>query len=918
MKFVQIHTFYPDYLSHLYINNEKLQHLSFEQQINVLINDGFAASHMIAPHLKRLGYETHLIIANCPESQLRWLSEHKKILKDPQSWLHEIVLHQIEYYKPDVLYLSDPITFDSNFIRNLSWKPRMVIGWRAATIPAGIDWSAFDLMLSNVHGCLQEALRRGVKKIEYFMPGFPSFLADAVINEDKHWDVLFSGQLSESIHPERREFVKKVAESSSDSYFKYSFGLFSPDSNLPEFLWKMNQGARWGLEMYRILKRGRIVLNPICTEYFGSTDHINMRHLEASGIGSFLLTNEHENLKKYFIPGVEIETFCDQVELIEKIHYYLVHQEEREVIARRGQERCLRDYSMNKRADELDNIICCHLHADAVSQKKVTVEVKEMKIKAAELLAADDTSAAFDLLVQAKALKEPLEGLDLLRAYCFIQFNQPASAIEALREELRWFPGNLDALQILMDIQKRSPALHVESLGEAEFQQLLDKIRPYTMLSEQRLYSLYKLARHVCENNIPGNFVECGVAAGGSSALLAWVIKKYSNHPRSLFACDSFSGMPSPTASDCHQGVDAQSTGWGTGTCAAPETSVKEICSMLDVADVLTTVKGYFEETLPQLRDWMGMIALLHMDGDWYESTRAILGNLYDRLMDDALIQVDDYGYWDGCKKAIHEFEVAHSVKFSIAPIDGTGVWFAKPNRFPTNSAIKSNLIDEFTVDDPNSQGIESQMSANERFQLYWAIRNLLPAPRGLRRFIEIGSYSGASLFLAFKAFMRNNVPFQGIAVEPGGTPMFYKVLDAVKEHVIHLQMFSHEAALNLAYMFNSNTGVDFILVDGDHTHQGVCQDIENYYPFLTPGGIILFHDWLPPLDEENRPFIYHHHAGSEPGIRQACLELMEKTYRCEVMDIPLLYPEDPTQTQAHLPIIPGVYSTVRAYRKPL
>jgi hypothetical protein len=79
----------------------------------------------------------------------------------------------------------------------------------------------------------------------------------------------------------------------------------------------------------------------------------------------------------------------------------------------------------------------------------------------------------------------------------------------------------------------------------------------------------------------------------------------------------------------------------------------------------------------------------------------------------------------------------------------------------------------------------------------------------------------------------------------------------------------------------------------------------------------MMFHDYLPPLDADNREAIMYHHAGNEPGIRQACQELMENTYRCEVLDLPLLYPTDPTQTQAHLPIIPGVFSTIRAYRKP-
>ena len=78
----------------------------------------------------------------------------------------------------------------------------------------------------------------------------------------------------------------------------------------------------------------------------------------------------------------------------------------------------------------------------------------------------------------------------------------------------------------------------------------------------------------------------------------------------------------------------------------------------------------------------------------------------------------------------------------------------------------------------------------------------------------------------------------------------------------------------------------------------------------------MVFHDYLPPLNDENRTAILFHHGGKEPGIRQACQELMDKTYHCERVEVPLLYPTDPTQTQAHLPIIPGVFSTLRVYRK--
>lgn len=524
---------------------------------------------------------------------------------------------------------------------------------------------------------------------------------------------------------------------------------------------------------------------------------------------------------------------------------------------------------------------------------------------------------ALKYVISAKATKVPQRGLDFLRAGCFIQIGQTMGAVEALREELRWFPDNTEAKDTLDSLLIELQGITLKSDFIPDFSELLDVIRPYTMLSEQRLYSLYKLARHVCENNIQGNFVECGVAAGGSSALLAWVIKKYSVHPRRLFSFDSFSGMPKPTADDSHQGVDAESTGWGTGTCAATEESVREICVKLGVDDVLTTVKGYFEDTLPQMRDWVGMVALLHMDGDWYESTRAILNNLYDRLTNGALIQVDDYGYWDGCRKAIHEFTAQRSLQIDINRIDDTGVWFIKPDKFRMNPVIPMSLVDDFMQDDPVQHGIVSQMSVNERFQLYYAVRTLLPIRQKPVRFIEIGSYSGASLVLTCQALQRLGVVYQGVSVEPIGTSQFGEVIESLKQNVIHLPMFSHEASLRLGMMFGTGNLPEFIFVDGDHTYEGVKRDIIDYYQLLAPGGIILFHDFLPELDDINRPAIFSHHGNAEPGIRRACKEVLEETYRLSPVELPLLYPDDPTQTQAQLPIIPGVYSTIRAYLKP-
>lgn len=558
-----------------------------------------------------------------------------------------------------------------------------------------------------------------------------------------------------------------------------------------------------------------------------------------------------------------------------------------------------------------------HRKAQQLIVELNAVDSSKLLEQAKQSLNSNNPQQAFNLLNQAKKLQKPIENLDYLRSICFLKQSQPSAALQALQEELRYFPQNTQAENLKNKLLAQYPQLITSKINDPEFQQLLQAIRPYTMLSEARLYSLFSLVKQICQKNLPGNIVECGVAGGGSTALMASVIKRYSKQPRWLYAFDSFAGMPAPTEKDRHKGIPADATGWGTGTCAAPETSVREICSKLGVSPIVKPVKGYFHETLPKMKNMVGMISLLHLDGDWYESTKIILENLYDRVVNDGYIQVDDYGHWEGCRQAVDEFAHQQQLHFDIKPIDGTGIFFTKPDKFPLNSAIAVDLVREFWQVDPVVYGIQSQMSVNERFQLYYVLRQLLPKHSSSLRFIEIGSYAGSSLLLECQTFKRIAPQFHGFAIDPGGHPQLAQVLKHLHHQVTHLRMLSHQAAPQLKSLFAEDGKLPiFIFIDGDHSYEGVRQDILDYFPLLAPGGIMVFHDYLPPLNDENREAILFHHGGNEPGIRQACQELMETTYGCEILDIPLLYPTDPTQTQAHLPIIPGVFSTIRAYRK--
>jgi hypothetical protein len=296
----------------------------------------------------------------------------------------------------------------------------------------------------------------------------------------------------------------------------------------------------------------------------------------------------------------------------------------------------------------------------------------------ASRLKGPENEAAFQELNGIKARKPRVENVDYSRALAFLLKNQKHAAVEALKEELRWFPANEAARASLAKIQPLLGAASTPLSDDVEFQEILEVIRPYTMVSEARLLSLYTLAKDVLAREVPGNFVECGVAAGGASALLAAALKRHSKSPRKLFSFDTFEGMPPASAEDTHGGEHAESTGWGAGTCSAPIDSLLEAAEKLGARDMVEPVQGLFSETLPAYKGRIGPIAFLHVDGDWYASTRDVLDNLYDQVTPGGRMQVDDYGYWEGCKKAVTDFQAERDLTFQINVIDDTGVWIPK------------------------------------------------------------------------------------------------------------------------------------------------------------------------------------------------------------------------------------------------
>lgn len=312
-------------------------------------------------------------------------------------------------------------------------------------------------------------------------------------------------------------------------------------------------------------------------------------------------------------------------------------------------------------------------HADMMKWVSVQQGLKDVE---PELVALLDKPDGLVTLNARKARRDPVPNVDYMRALHFWKLGQMTSVKESLKEELRYFPDNALAARLQ---QQLFPAPSSQaSPQEPHWAHVHKTITPYTMLSEARLQNIYQQARRLCLEKVHGNFVECGVAAGGSSALLASVIKDCRAENRRVFSFDTFEGMPDPGEFDTHQGTTAQDTGWGAGTCAAAEGSLLEVCQRLDVVSLVTPVKGLFADTLPHWVERIGPVAFLHVDGDWYSSTIDVLSNLFDSVVPGGVIQFDDYGYWDGCRRAVHEFMEQRKLPLNLHKIDQTGVWMTK------------------------------------------------------------------------------------------------------------------------------------------------------------------------------------------------------------------------------------------------
>jgi O-methyltransferase len=361
------------------------------------------------------------------------------------------------------------------------------------------------------------------------------------------------------------------------------------------------------------------------------------------------------------------------------------------------------------------------------------------------------------------------------------------------------------------------------------------------MISIERFMCNMRSVEYINRVSIPGDIVEIGVWRGGSILSMIKMHEQNANAlQRRFHLYDTFTGMTPATNNDIdHTGRHAneliqenpffkcESSLSEVKHNIASNTSISSDLIKYHVGDICNTPKS----------DIPDKIAILRLDTDWYESTKFELENFYNHVSEGGIVIVDDYGHWQGAKRAVDEFLQKHP-HIILKKIDYTGVYFVKP--FETRENMISAIIPK--------NGIYGEIGVFKGEFAKWINDCLKPNKFYLYDIFEGITCSGNA--------DGNYVVNADISVE------FENLKRWAPPNVI---FFKGDSSTNISIM--PDNYFDMIYIDGDHSYEGVKRDINVAFKKVKPDGFIMGHDY-----EMNMKKAQHFYSfGVDRAVNEFC-----------------------------------------------
>lgn len=198
-----------------------------------------------------------------------------------------------------------------------------------------------------------------------------------------------------------------------------------------------------------------------------------------------------------------------------------------------------------------------------------------------------------------------------------------------------------------------------------------------TLCDDVKLDNVLALLYRLHEERVPGDLIETGVWRGGMTIWMRAALRALGDTTRAVWVADSFAGLPEPDpALELRDAIWSHMLG-SVQSLSVGLDDVKRAFAQAGLLDArVRFLPGWFADTLPNAP--IERLAMMRLDGDWYESTRDALRALYPRLVPGGYAIIDDYGLTTGCARAVDEYRVQQRIDAPLIVVDRQTVYWRK------------------------------------------------------------------------------------------------------------------------------------------------------------------------------------------------------------------------------------------------
>jgi hypothetical protein len=170
MKILLFWSYNDGYIEYTYNKNQGLGDLSYNQQINEILNDNFGWPPALAKRLVQMGHQVEILLVNVEPLQRAWSSENGCEF-DAQNWKYTIPIEQVKRFSPDIVWIGSMFNYFGDYIGQIKQYCRKIFAWTACPITKPLDLSHIDCMLTS-HANYKSYFKERGKAAEILLPCF--------------------------------------------------------------------------------------------------------------------------------------------------------------------------------------------------------------------------------------------------------------------------------------------------------------------------------------------------------------------------------------------------------------------------------------------------------------------------------------------------------------------------------------------------------------------------------------------------------------------------------------------------------------------------------------------------------------------------------------------------------------------------